>query len=48
MEEHSKDSTWIKEYQPKLMSHNIILENPTHPYGRVLEGSHITLEGSCF
>ncbi|PLB53432.1 HET domain protein [Aspergillus steynii IBT 23096] len=47
MDGHSKDPAWINKYQPKLLSHNIILENPSHPYGRVLEGSSITLEGSC-
>ncbi|KAI9040727.1 putative HET domain protein [Aspergillus affinis] len=47
MEEHCKDPAWINKYQPKLLSHSVILEDPSNPYGRVLEGSSITLEGSC-
>ncbi|KAK1148755.1 hypothetical protein N8T08_008640 [Aspergillus melleus] len=47
VDDHSKDPSWINKYQPKLLSHDMILEDPSNPYGRVLEGSSITLEGCC-
>ena len=47
MQEHSKDPTWLNKYEPKLISHHMILADPAYPYGSVLEGSHIVLSGTC-
>lgn len=41
------DPSWNNKYQPKLVSHHMVLADPSNPYGRVLEGSHILLEASC-
>jgi hypothetical protein len=40
-------SSWAQKYQPKLVSHHMVLDNPSNPYGCVLEGSHIVLEAAC-
>lgn len=41
------DPPWNNKYQPKLISHHMLLVDPSNPYGRVLEGSHILLEAAC-
>ncbi|KAJ6101857.1 HET domain protein [Penicillium sp. IBT 16267x] len=41
------ESAWILKYKPLLVSHHILLEDPSNPYGRVLEGSHIILDAAC-
>lgn len=38
---------WEQRYQPELVSHHIVLADPSNPYGRVLEGSHIILDAAC-
>ncbi|KAF7160664.1 hypothetical protein CNMCM5623_006289 [Aspergillus felis] len=47
MQEHAKDPSWLKQYQPILVSHYITLADPQRPYGYVLDSSHILVEGSC-
>ncbi|GIJ98500.1 hypothetical protein Aspvir_000617 [Aspergillus viridinutans] len=47
MQEHAKDPSWLKKYQPRLVSHHITLADPQSPYGHVVDGSHIFVEGSC-
>jgi hypothetical protein len=47
MQEHAKDPSWLKKYQPRLVSHHITLADPQHPYGHVLDSSHILVKGSC-
>lgn len=41
------ESSWIQKYKPILVSHHILLSDPSNPYGRVLEGSHIVLDAAC-
>jgi hypothetical protein len=47
MQDHVKDPTWLNKYEPKLISHHIILADPVYPYGSVLEGSYIIISGIC-
>lgn len=47
MQDHAKDPAWRNKYEPKLISHHMILADPAFPYGGVLEGSHITISGTC-
>ncbi|GFF26253.1 hypothetical protein IFM61606_09687 [Aspergillus udagawae] len=47
LQEHAKDPSWLKQYQPILVSHHITLADPQRPYGYVLDSSHILVEGSC-
>ncbi|KAJ5625778.1 HET domain protein [Penicillium lagena] len=43
----TSDFMWLQKYQPKLVSHHIILADPSNPYGNVLQGSQIALEAAC-
>ena len=47
MQDHAKDRTWLDIYEPKLISHHMKLADPAFPYSGVLEGSHITISGTC-
>lgn len=47
MWEHAKDPSWLDKYQLRLVSHHLNLADPQRPYGHVLNGSHILVEGSC-
>ncbi|KAF4272903.1 hypothetical protein CNMCM8812_008258 [Aspergillus fumigatus] len=47
MWEHAKDPSWLDKYQLRLVSHHLNLADPQRPYGHVLDGSHILVEGSC-
>jgi hypothetical protein len=47
MQEHAKDRAWLNKYEPQLISHHMILADPAYPYGSVLEGSHVTISGTC-
>ncbi|EAW14081.1 putative HET domain protein [Aspergillus clavatus NRRL 1] len=47
MQGHADNPFWIKRYQPRLVSHHMILADPSRPHGVLQEGSHIVIEGSC-
>lgn len=38
---------WTAEFEPKLIDHHIILDDPAQPFGAVREGSYIVIEGTC-
>ncbi|KAK8025397.1 heterokaryon incompatibility protein-domain-containing protein [Apiospora arundinis] len=38
---------WTAELEPKLIDHHILLEDPAQPYGAVLGGSYLVVEGTC-
>ncbi|KAK8087260.1 hypothetical protein PG994_002234 [Apiospora phragmitis] len=38
---------WTAEFEPKLIDHHIVLDDPSQPYGAVREGSYLVVEGTC-